>query len=57
MQGDIFECKSITLKCPSKYKDDKKQLEKTVNGEVKESGSPAVYPNPSNEGKDSGTNK
>ncbi|MEI8059365.1 MAG: cytochrome c maturation protein CcmE [Ferruginibacter sp.] len=30
MQGDIFECKSITLKCPSKYKDDKKQLEKTV---------------------------
>lgn len=32
MQGDIFECKSITLKCPSKYKDDKKQLEKTVSG-------------------------
>lgn len=32
MQGDIFECKSITLKCPSKYKDDKKQLEKTVTG-------------------------
>ena len=30
MQGDIFECKSITLKCPSKYKDDKKQLEKSV---------------------------
>jgi cytochrome c-type biogenesis protein CcmE len=30
MQGDVFECKSITLKCPSKYKDDKKQLEKTV---------------------------
>lgn len=28
MQGDIFECKSITLKCPSKYKDDKQQLEK-----------------------------
>jgi cytochrome c-type biogenesis protein CcmE len=34
MQGDVFECKSITLKCPSKYKDDKKQLEKTVvNGQ------------------------
>lgn len=31
MQGDVFECKSITLKCPSKYKDDKKQLEKSVN--------------------------
>jgi cytochrome c-type biogenesis protein CcmE len=30
MQGDIFECQSITLKCPSKYKDDKKELEKTV---------------------------
>jgi cytochrome c-type biogenesis protein CcmE len=30
MQGDVFECKSITLKCPSKYKDDKKQLEKSV---------------------------
>ncbi len=32
MQGDVFECKDILLKCPSKYKDDKKQLEKTVNG-------------------------
>ncbi len=30
MQGDVFECQNITLKCPSKYKDDKKQLEKTV---------------------------
>ncbi|MEI7734696.1 MAG: cytochrome c maturation protein CcmE [Ferruginibacter sp.] len=30
MQGEVFECKSITLKCPSKYKDDKKQLEKTI---------------------------
>lgn len=30
MQGDVFECKDILLKCPSKYKDDKKQLEKTV---------------------------
>jgi cytochrome c-type biogenesis protein CcmE len=33
MQGDVFECKSITLKCPSKYKDDKKQLEKSVAGD------------------------
>ncbi len=30
MQGDIFQCDNILLKCPSKYKDDKKQLEKTV---------------------------
>ena len=31
MQGDVFQCSDILLKCPSKYKDDKKQLEKTVN--------------------------
>ncbi|MEO6870086.1 MAG: cytochrome c maturation protein CcmE [Ginsengibacter sp.] len=30
MQGEIFECDNILLKCPSKYKDDKKELEKTV---------------------------
>lgn len=30
MQGDHFECTDILLKCPSKYKDDKKQLEKSV---------------------------
>ena len=30
MQGDIFECDNILLKCPSKYKDEKKQLEKSV---------------------------
>lgn len=30
MQGNIFECDNILLKCPSKYKDDKIQLEKTV---------------------------
>ena len=30
MQGDVFECSEILLKCPSKYKDDKKELEKTV---------------------------
>jgi cytochrome c-type biogenesis protein CcmE len=33
MQGDVFECKDILLKCPSKYKDDKKELEKTVVSE------------------------
>lgn len=31
MQQDHFECKDILLKCPSKYKDDKKQLEKNIN--------------------------
>ncbi|MEP6675464.1 MAG: cytochrome c maturation protein CcmE [Ferruginibacter sp.] len=30
MQGNVFQCKSISLKCPSKYKDDKKMLEKSV---------------------------
>ena len=30
MEGNIFQCDNILLKCPSKYKDDKKQLEKTV---------------------------
>ena len=30
MQGDVFECSDILLKCPSKYKDDKKQFEKAV---------------------------
>jgi cytochrome c-type biogenesis protein CcmE len=33
MQGDVFACKEILLKCPSKYKDDpaqqKKDLEQT----------------------------
>ncbi|UAY50956.1 cytochrome c maturation protein CcmE [Ferruginibacter albus] len=31
MEGDVFECSEILLKCPSKYKDDKKQLEKSVS--------------------------
>jgi cytochrome c-type biogenesis protein CcmE len=30
MQADHFECNDILLKCPSKYKDDKKVLEKTI---------------------------
>lgn len=30
MNNNVFECDNILLKCPSKYKDDKKQLEKTV---------------------------
>lgn len=31
MEGGVFECDNILMKCPSKYKDDKKQLEKTVS--------------------------
>jgi cytochrome c-type biogenesis protein CcmE len=30
MNKDHFECKDILLKCPSKYKDDKEQLQKNV---------------------------
>jgi cytochrome c-type biogenesis protein CcmE len=30
MENNVFECKDILLKCPSKYKDDKKELEKTL---------------------------
>ncbi|HUZ61836.1 MAG TPA: cytochrome c maturation protein CcmE [Hanamia sp.] len=30
MEGDVFQCNDILLKCPSKYKDNKKQLEKTL---------------------------
>ncbi|MFX5747317.1 cytochrome c maturation protein CcmE, partial [Acinetobacter baumannii] len=28
MQGDYFECKDILLKCPSKYKDDPKAMQR-----------------------------
>ncbi len=31
MTSDHFECNDILLKCPSKYKDDKKELEKTIS--------------------------
>jgi len=31
MEGNVFQCDEIVLKCPSKYKDDKKELEKTVS--------------------------
>lgn len=33
MKADHFECKDILLKCPSKYKDDKSQLEKTITNQ------------------------
>jgi cytochrome c-type biogenesis protein CcmE len=31
MKKEYFDCKDILLKCPSKYKDDKKNLEKNMN--------------------------
>lgn len=34
MEKDHFECKDILLKCPSKYKDDKKMLEKNMKEQV-----------------------
>ncbi len=34
MQKDHFECSDILLKCPSKYKDDKEQLKKSMNQQV-----------------------
>jgi cytochrome c-type biogenesis protein CcmE len=34
MVNDHFECSDILLKCPSKYKDDKKQLEKDMEQKV-----------------------
>lgn len=30
MNGNVFECDNILLKCPSKYKDEKTTLEKSV---------------------------
>ena len=30
MNGNVFECDNILLKCPSKYKDEKIQLDNTV---------------------------
>jgi cytochrome c-type biogenesis protein CcmE len=35
MQAEHFECKEILLKCPSKYKDDPKQLNKGLNEQLK----------------------
>lgn len=31
MNGEVFECKEILLKCPSKYKDDPDQQLKNIN--------------------------
>lgn len=41
MQGDVFECREILLKCPSKYKDDPTQQMKKLEGEA----APAVSAN------------
>ncbi|HNG63597.1 MAG TPA: cytochrome c maturation protein CcmE [Ferruginibacter sp.] len=38
MQADHFECDNILLKCPSKYKDDKEQLQKTITDQSAPSG-------------------
>ncbi len=37
MQAGHFECDDILLKCPSKYKDDKSQLEKTITSQQESS--------------------
>jgi cytochrome c-type biogenesis protein CcmE len=42
MQGDVFECREILLKCPSKYKDDPTQQMKKLEGET----APAASANP-----------
>jgi cytochrome c-type biogenesis protein CcmE len=34
MEADHFECQDILLKCPSKYKDDKKMLEKDMKDQT-----------------------
>ena len=40
MQDDHFECSEILLKCPSKYKDDKKELERNMNQQTAASNQP-----------------
>ena len=34
MENDHFECKDILLKCPSKYKDDKKKLQEDIKNQT-----------------------
>lgn len=34
MNGDVFECKEILLKCPSKYKDDPEQQKKDFENKM-----------------------
>ena len=42
MRNGQFECSKILLKCPSKYKDDKKELERTMKEQTTKS---TDYPN------------
>lgn len=34
MEGDHFECKEILMKCPSKYTDDPKRVQESVNNNM-----------------------
>jgi cytochrome c-type biogenesis protein CcmE len=34
MQGNVFDCKDILLKCPSKYKDEKSQVDKSLKAKI-----------------------
>jgi cytochrome c-type biogenesis protein CcmE len=34
MKDNVFECKDILLKCPSKYKDDKNQVRRQLNAKL-----------------------
>lgn len=36
MNGEVFECKEILLKCPSKYKDDPAHQEKELNNKMQD---------------------
>lgn len=36
MTGDVFECKEILLKCPSKYKDDPAHQEKELKNKMQD---------------------
>ena len=43
MNGEVFECKEILLKCPSKYKDDPAQQQKSLQQSAEQSeASPAA---------------
>ncbi|WP_336514269.1 cytochrome c maturation protein CcmE [Pollutibacter soli] len=42
MQGEVFQCKEILLKCPSKYKDDPTQQMKQLNTSSSEANTPAT---------------
>lgn len=34
MEGNVFDCKDILLKCPSKYKDDQQQVGRKLNAKL-----------------------